>query len=62
MKHIIALLPENEPGALSRAVGPVSARCYNIESPPVAPPEDGSFSAPSNDTHPHTTPPFPMAA
>jgi acetolactate synthase I/III small subunit len=32
MKHIIAVLLENEPGALSRVVGLFSARGYNIES------------------------------
>ena len=31
MKHIIAVLLENEPGALSRVVGLFSARGYNIE-------------------------------
>jgi len=30
MKHIIAVLLENEPGALSRVVGLFSARGYNI--------------------------------
>jgi acetolactate synthase I/III small subunit len=44
MKHIIALLLENEPGALSRVVGLFSARGYNIESLTVAPTEDGSLS------------------
>jgi acetolactate synthase I/III small subunit len=32
MKHIIAVLLENEAGALSRVVGLFSARGYNIES------------------------------
>ena len=32
MKHIIAVLLENEPGALSRVVALFSARGYNIES------------------------------
>ena len=36
MKHIIAVLLENEPGALSRVVGLFSARGYNIESLTVA--------------------------
>ena len=36
MKHIIALLLENEPGALSRVVALFSARGYNIESLTVA--------------------------
>ena len=39
MKHIIAVLLENEPGALSRVVGLFSARGYNIESLSVAPTE-----------------------
>jgi len=44
MKHIIAVLLENEPGALSRVVGLFSARGYNIESLNVAPTEDPSLS------------------
>ena len=32
MRHIISLLMENEPGALSRVVGLFSQRNYNIES------------------------------
>jgi acetolactate synthase small subunit len=44
MKHIIAVLMENEPGALSRVVGLFSARGYNIESLTVAPTEDPSLS------------------
>ena len=44
MKHIIAVLLENEPGALSRVVGLFSARGYNIESLSVAPTEDASLS------------------
>ena len=44
MKHIIAILLENEPGALSRVVGLFSARGYNIESLTVAPTEDPSLS------------------
>src|SRR2546425_2344088 len=44
MKHIIALLLENEPGALSRVVGLFSARGYNIESLTVATTEDASLS------------------
>jgi acetolactate synthase-1/3 small subunit len=44
MKHIIALLLENEAGALSRVVGLFSARAYNIESLTVAPNEDPSLS------------------
>ena len=44
MKHIIAVLLENEPGALARVVGLFSARGYNIESLTVAPTEDPSLS------------------
>ena len=44
MKHLIAVLIENEPGALSRVVGLFSARGYNIESLTVAPTEDASLS------------------
>ena len=44
MKHIIAVLLEKEPGALSRVVGLFSARGYNIESLTVAPTEDASLS------------------
>ena len=44
MKHIIAVLIENEAGALSRVVGLFSARGYNIESLIVAPTEDASLS------------------
>jgi acetolactate synthase-1/3 small subunit len=44
MRHIIAVLLENEPGALSRVVGLFSARGYNIETLTVAPTEDPSLS------------------
>ena len=44
MRHIIAILMENEAGALSRVAGLFSARGYNIESLTVAPTEDGSLS------------------
>ena len=44
MRHIIAILIENEAGALSRVVGLFSARAYNIESLTVAPTEDPSLS------------------
>ena len=43
MKHVIAVLMENEPGALSRVVALFSARGYNIESLTVAPTEDPSL-------------------
>lgn len=44
LKHIISILLENEPGALSRVVGLFSARGYNIETLTVAPTEDQSLS------------------
>ena len=44
MKHIIAVLIENEAGALSRVVGLFSARGYNIDSLVVAPTEDPEIS------------------
>jgi acetolactate synthase-1/3 small subunit len=44
MRHIISVLLENEPGALSRVVGLFSARGYNIETLTVAPTEDSSLS------------------
>lgn len=44
MRHIISVLLENEPGALSRVVGLFSARGYNIESLTVAPTEDHTLS------------------
>lgn len=44
MKHVIAILLENEAGALSRVIGLFSARGYNIESLCVAPTEDASLS------------------
>src|SRR5690625_7727994 len=44
MKHIISVLLENEPGALSRVVGLFSARGYNIGTLTVAPTEDETLS------------------
>ena len=44
MRHIISLLMENEPGALSRVAGLFSARGYNIETLTVAPTEDTTLS------------------
>jgi acetolactate synthase-1/3 small subunit len=44
MRHIVSILLENEPGALSRVVGLFSARGYNIETLTVAPTEDKSLS------------------
>lgn len=44
MRHIISVLMENEPGALSRVVGLFSQRNYNIDSLTVAPTDDKSLS------------------
>ena len=44
MRHIISVLMENEPGALSRVVGLFSQRGFNIESLTVAPTEDSTLS------------------
>ena len=44
MRHIISVLLENEPGALSRVSGLFSARGYNIESLTVAPTNDSTLS------------------
>ncbi len=44
MKHVISILLENAPGALSRVVGLFSARGYNIETLTVAPTEDATLS------------------
>ena len=44
MKRVIALLMENQPGALSRVVGLFSQRGYNIETLVVAPTNDATFS------------------
>ena len=50
MKHVISILLENEPGALSRVVGLFSARGYNIETLTVAPTEDNTLSRMTIDT------------
>lgn len=44
MRHIISVLLENQPGALSRVSGLFSARGYNIESLTVAPTNDPTLS------------------
>jgi acetolactate synthase-1/3 small subunit len=44
MRHIIAILLDNEAGALSRVSGLFSARGYNIESLTVAPTHDPTLS------------------
>ena len=44
MRRLIAVLIENEAGALSRVVGLFAQRDYNIESLTVAPTEDATLS------------------
>ena len=44
MRRIIAVLLENEAGALSRVVGLFAQRNYNIDSLSVAPTEDPTLS------------------
>jgi acetolactate synthase-1/3 small subunit len=44
MRHIIAILLQNEAGALSRVAGLFSTRAYNIESLSVAPTDDPTVS------------------
>jgi acetolactate synthase-1/3 small subunit len=44
MRHLIALLLQNEAGALTRVTGLISARGYNIESLSVAPTNDPTVS------------------
>ncbi len=44
MRRIIAMLLENEAGALSRVIGLFSQRNFNIESLTVAPTEDTTLS------------------
>lgn len=44
MRHIISILMENEPGALSRVVGLFAQRNYNIETLNVAPTDDETLS------------------
>lgn len=44
MRHIIAILLENEAGALTRVAGLFSSRGYNIESLSVAPTDDPRVS------------------
>ena len=43
-RQLIAILLENEPGALSRVVGLFAQRNYNIETLSVAPTEDPTLS------------------
>ncbi len=44
MRHIIAILLQNEAGALTRVAGLISTRGYNIESLSVAPTDDPTVS------------------
>ena len=43
-RHLIAVLLENEPGALARVIGLFAQRAYNIETLTVAPTEDATLS------------------
>ena len=44
MRHVIAILLQNEAGALTRVTGLISTRGYNIESLSVAPTNDPTVS------------------
>jgi acetolactate synthase I/III small subunit len=44
MRHLIAILLQNEAGALTRVTGLISSRGYNIESLSVAPTHDPTVS------------------
>ncbi len=44
MRHIIAIILQNEAGALTRVTGLISTRGYNIESLSVAPTHDATVS------------------
>ena len=44
MRHVIAILLQNEAGALTRVTGLISARGFNIESLSVAPTNDPTVS------------------
>jgi acetolactate synthase I/III small subunit len=44
VRHVIAILLQNEAGALTRVTGLISARGYNIESLSVAPTNDPTVS------------------
>jgi acetolactate synthase I/III small subunit len=44
MRHVIAILLQNEVGALTRVAGLFSTRAYNIESLSVAPTNDATVS------------------
>lgn len=44
MRHIIAIILQNEAGALTRVTGLISTRGYNIESLSVAPTQDATVS------------------
>lgn len=44
MKHVLSVLVENKPGVLSRVIGLISRRGFNIESLSVGPVEDPTMS------------------
>ena len=50
-KRVISLWMENQPGALSRVAGLLSARGYNVDSLTVAPTHDPSLSRMTMVTH-----------
>ena len=50
-KRVISLWMENQPGALSRVAGLLSARGYNVDSLTVAPTHDPSLSRMTIVTH-----------
>ena len=50
-KRVISLWMENQPGALSRVAGLLSARGYNVDSLTVAPTQDPSLSRMTIVTH-----------
>ena len=51
MRHILSVLMENESGAMSRVVGLLSARGYNIDSLSVSATEDKTLSRMTIVTH-----------
>lgn len=51
MRHVIAILLQNEAGALTRVAGLISTRGYNIESLSVAPTNDPTVSRLTLVTH-----------
>ena len=50
-RHLLAILLENEAGALSRVIGLFAQRNYNIETLSVAPTDDATLSRVTLTTH-----------